>query len=154
MSKRVFKLVTLFLMQTLTASSAYATLGETIQTVETDRQSLAAIRHASVPRPKYTIEEIQSHSVTLREYVSSSGVIFGIAWIGLSHPKLQTLLGSHYYGLYQNSVSSNKKVPGRRNLTLKNNNLVVSTGGHQRALIGRAFDPTLIPNGVTADEIK
>jgi len=133
---------------------AQATLGGLANSIEADRQSLSAIRHDDVVRTNYTVEEIQSGSVKVREYVSSTGVIFGVAWNGLTHPDLQTLLGLHYYGLYQNTLSQMKLVRGRKNLVVKNENLVVRKGGHQRSLLGQAYDPSLVPKGVTTDEIK
>lgn len=137
----------------MTAQQALATLGASVDSVESDRKALSASRRAMAVRDGYTVYEIDSDSTVVREYVSSSGVVFGIAWNGLIHPDLDQLLGS-YVGEYQKALQQTPRNQGRRNIRLKTDRIVVEKWGHMRNLQGRAYDPALIPSGVNVDEIK
>ncbi len=113
------------------------------------RQCIALQRH----RNGYTVEEIVSDAATVREYVSPSGVVFGIAWNGYVHPDLMLLLGS-YWGEYSAARQKAARIPGRSRQRLATENIVVEKWGHMRNLQGRAYAPVLVPAGVRVDEIK
>ncbi len=130
-----------------------ATLGESTASVESDRKVLSAARGASATHPGYTVQEFKSDANVVREYVSPSGVVFGIAWNGLSHPDLSPLLGS-YADEYKAALRQTPHKPGRRSLRVKTNRVVVEMWGHMRNQQGRAYAPALIPSGVNIDEIK
>lgn len=131
----------------------HAALGESADSITSDRKSLSAVRGATITRAGYTIQTIESDAAKVREYISPSGVVFGIAWNGMSHPDLTLLLGS-YSGEYQDALKKTLHKPGRRHLQVKTNSIVVEKWGHMRNLQGRAYVPSLIPQGVSADEIK
>ncbi len=135
------------------AQRAHATLGESIDSIKSDRNALSAVRHSATVHNGYTVEEIDSDSTAVREYASPSGVVFGIAWNGLLHPDLMQLLGS-YSGEYQDALRQTPRRLGQRRIQLKTGRLVVEKWGHMRNLQGRAYDPALIPSGVSVDEIK
>ena len=133
--------------------SAQATLGEPAASVESDRKALSAQPRTPTARGSYTVQEVVSDANTVREYVSSSGVVFAVAWNGLTHPDLTPLLGS-YVGDYRQALQKTKRTPGRRSLAVKGDRVVVEKWGHMRNLQGRAYVPALIPSGVSIDEIK
>jgi hypothetical protein len=135
------------------AQPVHATLGESADSVMTDRKALSAVQAVTTTRNAYTVQEISSDSVAVREYISSSGMVFGIAWNGLTHPDLTLLLGS-YAGEYQKSLRQSPHKPGRRFSKIKTDQIVVEKWGHMRNLHGRAYVPSLIPPGVNVDEIK
>jgi hypothetical protein len=85
----VFSLTLLFVQQ------AQAALGESADSIASDKNVLLAKRSSTRTSSKYTVHEIQSEANTVREYVSPSGVVFGIAWNGLTHPDLTPLLGNY-----------------------------------------------------------
>jgi hypothetical protein len=136
-----------------TAQFAHAILGENADTIASDRKTLAAVHKASTPRRGYTVEEMASESTAVREYVSPSGVVFGIAWNGIVHPDLTQLLGS-YSGEYTAALREAPRTQGRRSRRLVTDNVVVETWGHMRNLRGRAYAPNLVPGGVRIDEIE
>ena len=78
------------------------------------KRRLVAKRASKTDRNGYTVQELRSDSVTLREYVAPTGVIFAIAWNGLIHPDLTPLLGS-YAGEYGTALRHSPREPGRRN---------------------------------------
>lgn len=136
------------------AQQAKAVLGESVDSVTMDQKALSASRGATTVVPTgYTVREVKSDATAVREYVSSSGLVFGIAWQGRTHPDLTPLLGS-YAGEYQEALSKTPRQRGRRRLQVKTDRVVVEKWGHMRKLQGRAYVPSLIPSGVSLDEIK
>jgi hypothetical protein len=133
--------------------TAQATLGEPAESVMSDRKALSAVQGAAIVHEGYTIQEVKSNSVTVREYISPSGIVFGIAWNGLIHPDLAPLLGS-YTGEYEEALKQTPRQRGRRSSTIKGARVVVEKWGHMRNLQGRAYAPALIPAGVSINEIK
>jgi hypothetical protein len=135
------------------ARQALATLGEPAASVESDRKALSAAPRVTTARTAYTVQEVVSDANRVREYISPAGIVFAIAWNGLTHPDLASLLGS-YAGEYRQAQRQTPRKPGRRSLQVKKNRVVVEKWGHMRNLQGRAYAPALIPSGVSVDEIK
>lgn len=133
--------------------SASATLGETVDSVATDRKAMSAVKGATTTSSDYTIQEIVSDSTTIREYISPGGIVFAVAWNGLTNPDLTTLLGS-YTNEYQDALQKTPHEKGRRVYRIKASRLVVEKWGHMRNLQGRAYVPSLIPSGVSINAIK
>ncbi|HSB20716.1 MAG TPA: DUF2844 domain-containing protein [Anaeromyxobacteraceae bacterium] len=135
------------------AAPARASLGGKADSVEADRKALSAARRATVARAGYTVEEVDTGAVRVREYVSPSGVVFAVAWNGLAHPDLDTLLGS-YAAAWRQADRQVPRTPGRRSRAVRTPRLVVERWGHMRDWQGRAYDPALLPAGVSVDEIR
>ncbi len=156
MKKRIYSLFLVFgLLAAFFATTyrAQATLGESTDSVKSDREALSSVRSTITVLNGYTVHEIESDSTILREYVSPSGVVFAIAWNGLVHPDLTQLLGS-YASEYQRALKQTPRQPDRRRLRVKTDRVVVEKWGHMRNLQGRAYVPALIPPGVSIDEIE
>jgi hypothetical protein len=135
------------------SEQAQATLGEQATSTASDRKAITAVQRATTSRNGYSVQETESDATIVREYVSLTGQVFGIAWNGLTHPDLSPLLGS-YASEYQNALPLTPRKPGRRRHQVKTDRIVVEKWGHMRNLQGRAYAPALIPPGVTVDEIK
>jgi hypothetical protein len=134
------KLYALFLCLGLSAAAlvinpqAQAALGESADSVASDRRALSAAQRGTQARNRYTIQEIASDSTVVREYVSPSGIVFGIAWNGLTYPNLTPLLGS-YASEYQTALKQVQRKPGfRRRQFVRTDRVVVEKWGQ----IGRA----------------
>jgi hypothetical protein len=130
-----------------------ATLGESVDSIASDRKALSSVRGITTISPGYTVHEVRSDTTSTREYVSPSGIVFGIAWNGLTHPDLTPLLGSYHHE-YQKALSQIPRRPGHRHVQVKTERVVVEKWGHMRNRQGRAYAPALIPQGVSVDEIK
>jgi len=151
-------MIFLFVVLTLAATmldgrQVGAALGEPADSVAKDSRALAAVRHATVTHNAYTVQEITTESATIREYITSSGIVFAVAWNGISHPDLTLLLGS-FVGDFQQAQQKMARQRGQRQSRVKGDRVVVEKWGHMRNLQGRAYLPELLPAGVTVDEIK
>lgn len=131
----------------------FAALGENVDSVARDRRAMSAARGATTVRAGYTVQEIVSDSVTVREYISPAGIVFGVAWNGYTQPDLTQLLGA-YAREYDDALRKTKRKPGRRHAQIKTGRIIVEKWGHMRNLQGRAYVEALIPQGVSIDEIK
>lgn len=103
----------------------------------------------------YNVHEIQAASgVVVREYVSLSGSVFGIAWQGRRHPDLRQVLGNSY-DVYVHAVQAQRaQHHGHEPILIQQPGLVVQIGGHMGALMGRAYLPQGMPPGVHPEEIR
>ena len=137
----------------ITARPASATLGESAASFSSDEKALSAKRGARKVHGAYTVQEIVSGSATIREYISPADIVFAVAWNGLANPDLTQLLGT-YAGEYHQTLKTTPRKPGRRFDRVETNRLVVEKWGHMRNIQGRAFVPSLIPPGVSVDDIK
>jgi hypothetical protein len=90
----------------------------------------------------------------VREYVSASGTVFGIAWRGPMMPDLPTLLGAYFTQYDSARVAQRAAQPGRGPLNVALPGLVVRSGGHMGAFSGQAYLPQSLPAGVSAADIQ
>jgi hypothetical protein len=134
-------------------SPCRAALGGTADSVEADRTALSAVRRATVPRGGYTVQEVENGVTRLREYVSTAGVVFAVAWDGVARPDLDALLGP-YAAAWREAERRVPRSQGRRDRAVVTRNLVVEQWGHMRNLQGRAYDPALLPPEVIPSDIR
>ncbi len=132
---------------------AMATLGKSAQSVALDRKAFSAVQRKSITHKGYTIQEFEAKADIVREYVSPSGVVFAVAWGGLSHPDLTSLLGCCDDACRQVLAQGSRK-HGGCNFQVKANKVVVEKWDHTKSVQGRAYVPALIPSGVSVDEIR
>jgi Protein of unknown function (DUF2844) len=138
----------------INASPLFAELGGNATSVEADRAKMeATLRTTS--KQLYTIHEmLTANDVTVREFVSPAGKVFGVAWQGASRPDMQQLLGT-YFDQYRQAVQSKTaQRVGRGPLVIQQPGFVLQMGGHMRALVGRAYLPQMVPAGVQVEEIR
>jgi hypothetical protein len=144
-------LARLVLVSLAVSAPAAATLGEDAGSVRVDQaqtQGTLQVRSAA----KFAVHELQLPSgIVVREYVSPAGMVFAVTWQGPSLPDLQQLLG-RYFEQYIAAANTQDGAPAAR--TTQQSGLVVQTGGHMRAVFGRAYVPQMLPRGVLAEEIQ
>jgi hypothetical protein len=132
-----------------------AALGGSASSIDADRVKMQAALLRVQSGNAYTLHEIQSASgTTIREYVSSSGDVFGVAWNGPAMPDLRQVFGD-YFTAYQRAVQEARQT--RRShgpLAIDNGDLVVQVSGHMRSLSGRAYVKRLMPATVQPSAIR
>jgi len=131
---------------------AYAALGGTLDSIESDQTRMKAARKAAVPFGKYTVHELLMPSGTkIREYADRTGHVFAVGWDGPAKPDMNQLLGQYFSQYAESPASGNAS---RRHLLIKKPELVVQSNGHMRAFSGKAYLPQLLPEGVTIEELR
>lgn len=144
--------VAVSLILSIDLPSTWAVLGEPISSVEMDRVALAG-QLSMIPAQLYTIQEITTSELVVREYVSRD-TVFAVAWRGRRPPNLVSLLGS-YFQEYQEAAAAAANGPRMRGMTrIQGSRVVVETGGHPGDIRGRAYIPSLFPSGVTKEMIQ
>lgn len=130
----------------------YAALGGDISSVQDDQARINASLRVTQSNA-YSVHELRSPTgVVVREFATSSGKIFAVAWHGPWAPDLQHLLGAHF-AQYQQAMQSPNGRAAHGPLTIQQGNLVVELGGHMRDFVGRAYLSDQVPAGVRAEEI-
>ena len=130
--------------------SAFAALGGDVTSIQADQAHMRAQRRV-IQNAAYTVHEMQSQSTTVvREFVSPDGKVFGISWQGPSRPDLQQMLGNYYSEFA--AARPTRRMHGP--VTIRTQNLVIQSGGHMRALTGRAYIPAMVPADVRLEDIK
>jgi hypothetical protein len=134
--------------------SAYASLGGDMTSVRDDQAKLQGTLRTT-GKDSYDVHEIQAASgAVLREYVSRSGAVFGVAWQGRTHPDLRQVLGASYDQYVKSVQAQRAQRHGHGPLLIQAPGLVVQTGGHMGALTGMAYLPQSLPPGVRPEDIQ
>ncbi|HZD31981.1 MAG TPA: DUF2844 domain-containing protein, partial [Candidatus Angelobacter sp.] len=90
------------------AFPAWASLGDNVTTVKSDTAHMQGTLH-SVAAQNYVTHEIQVPTGQMvREFVSTDGTVFGVAWDGPFQPDLRQLLGSYFEPMLQ-SVAAQQR---------------------------------------------
>lgn len=133
---------------------AFAVLGGDESSIATDTAQMKATVRVTQSQ-RYTAHELKAESGTfVREYLSPEGRVFGVAWQGPFIPDMEQLLGT-YLQQYSAGVKAHHAAgAGRRPLNIQQPDLVLHTSGHMRSYSGIAYDPRLLPQGVTASDIR
>jgi Protein of unknown function (DUF2844) len=134
------------------ALPVFATLGGDVSSVQTDQAHMKAT--VNVARAtNYTVHEMKAADGTaVREFVSPSGQVFGVAWSGPFRPDLKQVLGNYYDQVL--AAAKNRRTTHNTPLTIQEPGLVVEMSGHQRYYAGRAYVPGMLPQGVQTTAIK
>ncbi|HEY2465060.1 MAG TPA: DUF2844 domain-containing protein [Steroidobacteraceae bacterium] len=141
----------LVLIAALIPCVASATLGQPESTVQTDVARAHAAIKSSEERTGYRVHEIALPSGTvMREFVAPNGNVFAVSWQGPTRPDLRQALGQ-YFDAYASAPRS--KFSDRRHVLIQQGDLVIQSGGHMRALSGRAYLLSAIPSGVNIGDL-
>ena len=135
-------------------SSAYAALGGDVTSVESDRAKMEASVQVT-SKQLYAVHEMHApNGVVVREFVSSAGKVFGVAWQGPARPDLRQILGTYFDVFTKAAQSQRVRTVGRAPLLIQQPGFVLQMGGHPRAFVGRAYVPQMVPAGVQAQELR
>jgi Protein of unknown function (DUF2844) len=128
-----------------------AGLGANAGSIESDAVAMQAkMSPAPTPVPEQTASYnvntfVTGNGVTVREYSTPSGTVFGVAWQGRRPPDLSVLLGSYYAGYTAASAKGHRDL--HRSVTTGPDSVVVMAG-HMGHVVGHAYVPSLAPAGV------
>jgi hypothetical protein len=133
-------------------SVAFAVLGGDVSSVQADRMQMKASVPVANKSANFTVHEMTTASgIAVREYASTTGTVFAVAWKGRGIPDLHQLMGT-YFDTYTEAAKTAHG--GRTHLVVRQDALVVRSGGHMRSFVGSAYVPGMLPQGVTEADIK
>lgn len=91
-----------------------------------------------------------------REYLTTDGVVFAVAWRGSHRPELSVLLGTQYATqMSRNARALRLQGRGSHGTTSqKDETFAVQASTHQRSSTGVAWLPQLLPAGVSPDALS
>jgi len=142
-------LILLFMM----AQPALASLGGDAASIQADQARMRATLK-STGTGTFTVHELTTPTgVVVRQYVSSAGRVFGVAWHGPFMPSLPELLGS-YFRKFSSASKARRGTATRNHFVLADRHLVLESAGHMLDYSGRAYDPTLLPEGVHGYDVR
>lgn len=124
------------------------------------RQNGAAVARfaasAGAVSTNYTVSQTTLPSGTVvSEYINAGNTVFAFSWQGPTMPPLKTLLASYFPSYVQALTDAHAtRGGGYGPAVVHQSGLVVETGGHMGAFVGRAYLPQALPQGVSADDIK
>jgi hypothetical protein len=128
---------------------AHATLGGNVASIASDASAMHATSHTVTTQAAYAVHTLTLPTGTVvREYASTAGTVFGVAWNGPTLPDLKTTLGASFDAY----VAAN--ATRHANQGVSTDSLVVVSGGHLRAFAGHAYLPPSLPAGVDASVIQ
>lgn len=132
---------------------ARATLGQDVGSIEADRLQMRAASAPAQVHALFTVVSFtQANGTQVREYLSASGQVFALAWNGPVQPDLHTLLGAEQHAAVLASPQRSREGLAHRRVVA--GSVVVETGGHIRALHGRAWRTDAFPAGVGVNDVR
>jgi Protein of unknown function (DUF2844) len=133
---------------------ALAALGGDVTSVHEDQAQMKGTLKTT-QSAAYTVHQITAPGNTvIKEYVSPAGKVFAVTWHGPFIPNMQQLLGTYFDQFAAAAKAQRESGPGHRPVTINQPGLVFHNGGHMRSYFGKAYLPTMLPQGVTKDEIQ
>jgi hypothetical protein len=118
-----------------------------------DAESVALQPVVSIAAANTVRRETKLKSGTrVREYISSAGLVFAVAWDGPVQPNLKQLLGKYFDTL----VAEAQRVPsaGRSSIAVERPEVVIQSSGRMRAFEGAAWIPAALPAGFSANDVR
>jgi len=137
----------------LCGGSARAALGGDAASVRSDTDEMHGVVHSTLLQ-HYDVEEITTDSgMRVREFLNRNGIVFAVTWNGPAVPDLQRLLGTNF-AVYTKALAESNQSGRQRSLQIASSELLVESGGHLRAYVGRAYLPALIPAGTPTSDLR
>jgi hypothetical protein len=142
-----------FIRALFLTTAAPASLGNDLDSVYRDAaHASSGLQVTNAER--YSIYELElSTGTRIREYISTEGVVFAVAWDGPFVPELQQFLGTNFQK-YSDALHVQKSTYfSRRPVLIRLNDLVFENSGHVGAFHGRAYLPQALPQGSVIAEL-
>jgi hypothetical protein len=158
----------------LNPSSANASLGGDTASIMSDANALGAVKSPNssqgIQTQKAPIQAVQSYVLRtstgekytysefatasqyrVREFLTPDGKVFGVAWQGPRAPDLHALLGAHF-AEWRDAARSQPQ-HSLHHSEVRTSSVVVEMGGPMGFVVGRAWAPNLVPDGVDARNV-
>jgi hypothetical protein len=133
------------------AAPAWAHLGGDVTSVQADTAALRA-QIRSTATVQYDVHEISNDGLVVHEYTTRQGQVFAVTWQGPFKPDLRQLLGP-YFATFQ-SAAAQQRAGTHRVFALARPDLIMVSTGHLLAFRGMAYIPSLVPQGVSVQQLQ
>jgi hypothetical protein len=156
--QKVFRAIgPLAFVQLFFVTHAMASLGGSIESIESDRKAFEGKLRAMTSensQKKYSVHEISRDGTQVFEYALPNGTVFAVSWRGPTQPDLSVLLGDYFHE-YQEIASSGRTAQrrGRSARVIRSKNMVIERAGHMRDVRGKAYLPNLMPKEVKPEDL-
>jgi hypothetical protein len=120
--------------------------GNCAESIGSSREVIEPLSAAGAARDGYVVREIRYGAAAMREYITPSGVVFGIDWKGMIRPAVNQLLGSVTNG-------NPEDLPRQMKGGGRTEDIVVQKWGSPAEPQGRAYMPELAPAGIKMEHI-
>ncbi len=135
----------------LVGQGFYASVMDCAGAAEKDNDVEAVHRAGHAVHDGYRVEEIRYGAAMMREYITPTGVIFGLDWKGMIHPDVTDLLGS-IAGTHPEGPADPGQAKKSKTDT-EAEEVVIQKWGQPDDPHGRAYAPDLAPQGVKPDRM-
>jgi hypothetical protein len=136
--------------------AAEAALGEGSDSIQRDQMRMAAGIRRQATALRYQVHTLSTaDGSSIHEYLTPGGRVFAVTWHTRFKPDFEKLLGVHhltYVGLAREAAAARPGI--QRHLNLRRGDLVVRSQGFLNTFFGSAYLQSLLPEGVTPDEIR
>ncbi|WP_408391591.1 DUF2844 domain-containing protein [Paraburkholderia sediminicola] len=131
-----------------TGADARAELGGTMPT---QANSIAAASQTLLNGALRLRTLTDAGNTTINEYATNTGQIIAYTWQGPTMPDLRALLGK-YADSYKTGAAAAVPDGNLHASRVVRPDVIVESGGPMRGYAGRAWLPSALPSGVTADD--
>ncbi len=135
------------------SQNSFATLGEQESSVQSEK-SLVKAHHIKLQTQNFTTHELTIDGNTVKEFVSSNGIVFAVSWSGQNHPDLSQLFGSYYEEFALADTNLSKPHSKNHPPHVQTSKIAVHRWGHMNDIHGLAYIPKLLPAGVDLASLK
>ena len=151
-ARRLIPYLALLAAGAVVASPAWASLGASRTSVDTDVAHFKARLKSTTTQTNYTVQELAGDGgMVTREYSNASGTVFAVSWEGPARPDLQQLFGN-YFPRFQSDVQS--RVRHHQAMRADDIDFIVRTGGHPGHMWGFALLPGEMPQGFSTGALQ
>ncbi len=102
----------------------------------------------------YTVSKQDSGPIQVREYNNTQGKVFAVTWKGANTPDLKETFGTHYEDFNAAIKKAKETHRGHGPLKISYKNLHIELSGKMRAVRGRAWLLSDLPQGVTPNDLQ
>jgi hypothetical protein len=136
--------------------AAEAALGEGSDSIQRDQMRMASSVRRQATALRYQVHTLSTaDGSSVQEYVTPGGRVFAVTWHTRYKPDFEKLLGVHHLTYVSLAREAAAARPGiQRHLNLSRGDLVVHSQGFLNTFFGNAYLLSLLPEGVTPDEIR
>ncbi|VBF10160.1 DUF2844 domain-containing protein [Burkholderia pseudomallei] len=112
------------------------------------------VRPESASQQPYTVQrDLIQNRTEVHQYIDGNGKVFAVTWSGSAKPDIQALLGSKLFSTMIRRQSASQR-GSHHSLSQQNDDLVVQSQSHGRLFRGRAWIPSMLPQGTSPEVIQ